>query len=318
MKPSRLLLAFLSLAFGSAHAVTSERSPDGGLFFSVLPGSEHLGAAAELGFVDQARVSLWAGSESELGARVVAPWFEVFQGSRQIERRDPLQTDRVLPLEEHRDLRLATALSASLLGLGSERRDVALGASFGHRTQTVVGIPGESDRSWLDLSAALRWEAWRVRASVHEALVLQGSGLDPRLGFGLGRALETGLAVGAELVAPLESGGLWGLQLGGEKILREAVVFRGQLGTQYGKSLGLDSTAGAVFQRQALTLALGTGLRFRPWRPSVDPLWVKALVQPFGEAPISAWLYDFELGVQVEMDAISGQARSQLMVSRTF
>jgi hypothetical protein len=62
---------------------------------------------------------------------------------------------------------------------------------------------------------------------------------------------------------------------------------------------------------------LGTDLRFRPWLSGTDPLWIRPLVEPISDIQ-SRWLYDCQLGVQVQWDVVASEVRPMVNFSRWF
>lgn len=305
-----------------AHVAFAADGSDPRRAFDAIPGTPHPAVAANLAWLDMglvgARLSAHPGAEGV----VSAPHFQVGYGWRVDEIRDAFRPDSVVDRLDRRELRLATAMALSQMGLdafGRDGFDAALGFAFvredAESNETGAGRQG------VDVSIAAKAGGWRGSAALRGAIEVSGdsgAARDEKLELRLGRIADDGFAWGGGIDIPVSDDGQAGVRLGLLREFRDAIGFHGQLSTSYSRRI--DPASGAEeLVRNSLELHLGTRIRFRPWGADEGDSWMRQIVDPLvGTGPEGFLLRGWEIGVSAAWDLVGGEARPAVELSRRF
>ncbi len=325
----KCLIAVALFATIPGLAATSLREPVSGLAgFQVLPISPLPSQAAELSWACEGHVQALAGSGSMYALAVTAPHLLVSYAGSELDLRDP-QTGFTVANLRRSEFDLGTGIALSQLGLGIGSFDLAIGGDLVRSKALDLdsGFPSRLS-SWVDPSIQLRLGANRISAQLRRVISLErDSGItsDPILDVGFGSVRENGLQWGIGASIPLEGDREFGLQVGAEKTFSQSLAFRVQGSTLYKKTLSTlpaDSVARregtTQLVRTGLGLAVGTTLRFRPWLSDRDPSWIQPVVDPFQGTGFGHFLYDWEIGAVIQLDALSGSSTAGVTIGRWF
>lgn len=305
-------------------AATSMREPVSGLAsFQALPLAPLPAQSAGLSWASEGRVQFIGGSGSMYGVGVCAPHLRVAYSGSDLDLRDP-QTEDVLDEMRQSRFELGSGIALSQMGVDFGSVDLALGADLVRSKSRDLDLTQQSRTiSWADVSTQLKLGGVRISAGLDRALILDGdSGTyrDPVVDLGFGSVRDDGLQWGLGATIPLHDDREFGMQLGVEKTFSQALSFRVQGSTLYRKSISsIASDSGErKWIRSGLGLAVGTSLRFRPWLADRDPTWIQALIDPFSGGAVARFLYDWEIGAMVQLDALTGTSKAGATVGRWF
>lgn len=176
--------------------------------------------------------------------------------------------------------------------------DLGLGLTYNNLTVT-----DEDERKM--------WSSSRLISSAtlqYGSLSLSGAWDPKEQKYRVGYRKPNDIQGGFEFYQNLEEDQCYGTQLGGEKIFRETVKFRMGVRWQWAEGVRIEQF-----------LLVGTGIRFRPWRESVDPEWMKPFVAPMGGFPmVQRFLYDWEFAIDMMVDKQYNEANVLLSLNRWF
>lgn len=318
------ILSLALVAILPGFAATSQREPVSGLVaFDALPQASMPAHAVGLGWVSEGHAQGLVGSGPLYAAAVTAPNFKVSYAKGDLDLRDG-QTDHSIAMLRRSQFTLGSGIALSQVGLGLGAFDWGIGADL-VRTKVwdLDGASAESISSWMDVSSEWRWGVHRIDASVDQAAMLESEASvqrDPRLNLGYGQARSDGLQWGGVLTLPIKDDREFGFGLAIEKTFSQSLGFRVQGNTLYKKTVStLPADDGArKWIRSGLGLAVGTSLRFRPWLSDRDPVWIRKLVDPMDGGGLARYLYDWELGTQIQIDAIGSRTAASATLGRWF
>lgn len=317
-------LAACLLAAVPALAATSLREPVSGFAgFQALPVAPVASHSAVSSWASEGRVAFLGGTGAMYGLAVTAPHLRLSYAGSDLDLRDPQTEDPLASLRRSR-FEMGTGIALSQLGLDFGTFDLALGADLVRQRARDVDVAG-SKRSaiWSDLSTRVKLGATHVSVATSEVFLLDvdsGVHRDPTLDLGVGQVRAGGLQWGLGASIPLHEDREFGLRVAAEKTFSQALSFRVQGSTLYRKSastLAADSGQ-RKWIRSGLGLAVGTSLRFRPWLADRDPTWIRGVVDPLGGGAKARYLYDWEIGAQVQLDALSGKSTAGVTLGRWF
>lgn len=305
-------------------AGTSLREPVSGLAaFQVLPVSAFPSQSAGLCWASEGHAQLMAGSGSMYALAVTAPHLRISYAGDDLDLRDP-QTGYTISDLRRSEFNLGTGIAISQLGLAMGGFDLAIGGDLvrAKSRDLDASLPSRLS-SWVDPSFQMRWGAARISASLKRVIPLEtDSGIyrDPVVDVGFGAVRENGLQWGVGTTIPLADDREFGLQVGAEKTFSQALSFRVEGTTLYRKSYSklVADSGQRKWIRSGLGLAVGTTLRFRPWLSDRDPSWIQPVVDPFQGTALGHFLYDWEIGAVIELDALSGKSTAGVTVGRWF
>mgnify|MGYP001020544949 CR=1 FL=1 len=305
-------------------AATSMREPVSGLSsFQALPVAPLPAQSAGLAWGSEGRVQFIGGSGGMYGVAVCAPHLRVAYSGSDLNLRDP-QTDDIVDRTRQTGFELGSGIALSQIGIGFGEFDLALGADLVRgRARDLDTVSPSRTASWGDVSTQLRWGTVRIEASLRRALMLDadsGTYRDPVVDIGYGSVREDGLQWGLGATVPLHDDREFGLRLGVEKTFSQALSFRVQGSTLYRKSVSsiVADSGERKWIRSGLGLAVGTSLRFRPWLVDRDPTWIQSLIDPLSGGAAARFLYDWELGAMVQLDALTGKSTAGATLGRWF
>jgi len=316
--------SFVALAAAiPAMAATSLREPVSRFgAFQVLPDAPYPSQSAGLSWASEGHAQFLAGTGSMYGMAVTAPHLRVSYASSDLELFDAQTKSRTTDLRRS-EFDLGTGIALSQMGLGGGRFDLAVGGDLVRvKSRDIMwGLPSRK-ASWFEPSVQVRFGSNRLSASVERLVELERDSAYPRdavtkIGFGAVRA--DGLQWGIGASVPLNDDREFGLQVGAEKNFSQALSFRLQGSTLYHKA---PSTVAAdsgkrLWIQSGLGLAVGTTLRFRPWLVDRDPAWLQGLVDPGGEG-WARYIYDWEVGAMIQLDALASKSSATVTIGRWF
>ena len=317
-------LAACLLAAVPVLAATSLREPVSGFAgFQALPVAPLASHSAASSWVSEGRVAFLGGTGAMYGLAVTAPHLRLAYAGSDLDLRDP-QTENPIASFRRSRFEMGTGIALSQLGLDFGPFDLALGADLVRQRVRDVDVAGSKRGAiWSDLSTRARIGAMQVSVATDNVFLLDvdsGVHRDPTLDLGLGQVREGGLQWGLGVSIPLHEDREFGLQVAAEKTFSQALSFRVQGSTLYQKTsstLAADSGQ-RKWIRSGLGLAVGTSLRFRPWLADRDPEWIRGVVDPLGGSPKARYVYDWEIGTQVQLDALSGKSTAAVTLGRWF
>jgi hypothetical protein len=314
MKTLRFFTAalFLSLPTWAIERISEPVSPS--QWDAFLPEPVHPSFASDLGSLQEGRISLGMlhGDLAHLSLSV--PGLQIISANTRWDtnqdslrlKYDPdhanLATDPTYPTVyplRHRDLfRVAGGLNLSSFWSSLRHWDFGLGAAF-----TNLSVTNESERKiWSQTTIG-------VSSSVRfQKLLLSGAWDSNEQRYRIGYLSAHDLQLGLEAYQNLQTDKSYGGQAGGEKTFRESIKFRAGLRWQWANS-----------ERVENMMLLGTSIRFRPWRPGVDPEWLKPIVAPFQGIPLAQrFLYDWEFSLDMMLDNQHGGSNWLVSLTRWF
>ncbi len=317
-------LAASLLAVVPALAATSLREPVSGFAgFQALPVSPFASHSAVSSWASEGRVALLGGTGAMYGLAVTAPHLRLSYAGSDLDLRDPQTEDPLASLRRSR-FEMGTGIALSQMGLDFGAFDLALGADLVRQRARDVDIAGSKRGAvWGDLSTRIKFGGTQISVASSDVFLLDvDSGVyrDPTLDLGVGQVREGGLQWGLGASIPLHEDREFGLRVAAEKTFSQALAFRVQGSTLYRKSastLAADSGQ-RKWIRSGLGLAVGTSLRLRPWLADRDPTWIRGVVDPFAGSKTARYLYDWEIGAQVQLDALSGKSTAAVTLGRWF
>jgi hypothetical protein len=307
-----------------AMAATSLRDPISRFgAFQVLPDAPFPSQAAGLSWASEGHAQILAGTGGMYGMSVTAPHLRVSYATSDLELFDAQTKSRTTDLRRS-EFDLGTGIAMSQMGIGGKSFDVAVGADLVRvKSRDIMwGLPGRK-ASWFEPSVQARFGSNRISASFERLLELERDSAFPldavtKIGFGAVRA--DGLQWGVGVSVPMNDDREFGLQVGAEKNFSQALSFRLQGSTLYHKA---PSTVAAdsgkrLWIQSGLGMAVGTTLRFRPWLADRDPIWLKGLVDPGRGDGWARYLYDWEIGALVQLDALASKSSATVTIGRWF
>jgi len=176
------------------------------------------------------------------------------------------------------------------LGIGFQMENQQLfDASEDHQLWTRRDVGGSVEIRWKQLTGAGSWSPRECRY---------------RAGWEVPMDYQLGLVV----YQNLQVSNAFGFQLAGEKIFHESFRVRSGYQQQFVEKQNVEKF-----------LLIGFSLRFRPWRPGVDPEWTKNLVSPLGgPETVGRYLYDWEISTNLNVGLLNSGADAVFTISRWF
>lgn len=318
-----IALAALALSI-PAMAATSLREPVSGFgAFEALPEAPYPSLAAGLSWASEGHVQILAGTDPRYALAVTAPHLRVAFANADLSLVDPQTGDHKLS-RRRSEFDLGTGIAISQLGLGMGAFDIAFGGDLVRIKERDLDrfVPSQK-ASWFEPSVQVRTGSTRITASLERFVELERDSLyskDAVAKLGYGAVRSDGLQWGLGVAVPLNDDREFGLQVGAEKNFSQALSFRLQGSTLYHKAtsaLAADSGQ-RKWIRSGLGLAVGTTLRFRPWLADRDPAWIQNVVDPFRGDAWARYVYDWEIGAMVQLDALGSKSSAAVTIGRWF
>jgi|GEM_PF-2236582 len=288
-----------------------------------LPEASHPSFAADLGSLQEGRISLGF-MQSDLGHLSLSlPGFQVISANTRWDAQDDTLAYEMAPKQKkyffdsitgEAETRyrgyfmVAGGVSMSTLFPHNRDWDLGLGLStemqqlFDENEKTELwyrrDIGASIQMRWKSLSAAAAWtqNEYRYRVGYVEPM-------DWQLGLSVFQKPELNKGIG--------------FQLSGEKNFYQSLKVLVGLNQQVIELQDEENVS--YIQTIEQQLLMGFSLRFRPWRATVDPLWIDRFVSPFGDVhTLTRYLYDWEVSTQMVVSLKGNGVSPVLTISRWF
>ncbi|MDR0517414.1 MAG: hypothetical protein LBH25_10270 [Fibromonadaceae bacterium] len=292
MKFSRCVLLLLfaaSFAFAAVERIGIPVSPS--LWDPYLPNPAHPSYASNLGSLQEGRITLGFQNSDLAHLSLSVPGLQIISANTRWNIAPEHPRWDYIPKYAHlaeegyyRDFFLIAGGSRLSNILPVKNWDLGLGATF----KSLAVENEDSAKLW-----AAAWLGASVSLSVN-SLLISGAwdGYEQR--YLLGFAEPNSWQAGMEFYQSYDDFSSFGLQPGTELFFYDNIKVHGGMRWQFARS-----SNNRQIKRQEFMINFGTGVRFRPWRRSTDPEWLRPILSPLDAAVFYDWEISFDSNIDV-------------------